>query len=274
MAKKSKKEFKQYTINNVQDACSVLGGLIARLIVQLEKYKEYAAEAEELLNNTAVEYVAEKEYCDINDKLLYRQHEMLKLVADHQNSSFSYIDLRKMFEKKGYLNTSLSEDMEKTLKELLDVRNWTFHNPQSLMVASKEVAEKNIPDELKGLVTITPQLNPIVVSRVEKYEVVMLASLVLHIQRRIEQFDAVLAKMKSDYQEMYNTILEKKIIITPYGALSEVQYYDEYIIARLESMSNDIAQLSMGIQKSQYDGTDEQYNKWTLHLSDTVEESE
>jgi hypothetical protein len=179
-----------------------------------------------------------------------------------------------MFEKKGYLNTSLSEDMEKTLKELLDVRNWTFHNPQSLMVASKEVAEKNIPDELKGLVTITPQLNPIVVSRVEKYEVVMLASLVLHIQRRIEQFDAVLAKMKSDYQEMYNTISEKMIIITPYGALSEVQYYDEYIIARLESMSNDIAQLSMGIQKSQYDGTDEQYNKWTLHLSDTVEESE
>ena len=50
MAKKSKKEFKQYTINNVQDACSVLGGLIARLIVQLEKYKEYAAEAEELSN--------------------------------------------------------------------------------------------------------------------------------------------------------------------------------------------------------------------------------
>ena len=111
--------------------------------------------------------------------------------------------------------------MVQILSELLDVMKWIFHNPQSLMVASKEVAEKNIPDELKGLVKITPQLNPIIVSRVEKYEVVMLASLVLHTQRRIEQFEKVLENMKSDYQEMYKIIKEKQIVIMSYGIESD-----------------------------------------------------
>ncbi len=77
-------------------------------------------------------------------------------------------------EKRGFLKNQLSEDMTRLLNELLDVRNWTFHNPQSLMVAAKEAMEKNIPDALKGIAKVTPQLNPIPVPVVDKYELLLL----------------------------------------------------------------------------------------------------
>ena len=64
--------------------------LISGVVVNLEKYKEYATEAELLLEKTDGEYVPAKEYESVNDKLLFRQREILKLTADHQSSSFSY----------------------------------------------------------------------------------------------------------------------------------------------------------------------------------------
>ena len=147
----TKQQFKQFSITCAEDACLVLGMLISGITVNLEKYKEYASEAESLLESTQEEYVPAKEYDDVNDKLLYRQREILKFTADHQSSSFSYIDLRKILEKQKYISSPLSEEVSAILSEFLDVRNWTFHNPQSLMVAAKEAAHKDIPDELKEI---------------------------------------------------------------------------------------------------------------------------
>ncbi|GEM_PF-3075716 len=144
------------------------------VIINLRRYKKYSAEVVELLKNADSEYIPADAYEAVNDKLLYRQHEILKFTADHQSSSFSYIDSRKMLEKRGFLKNQLSEDMTRLLNELLDVRNWTFHNPQSLMVAAKEAMEKNIPDALKGIAKVTPQLNPIPVPVVDKYELLLL----------------------------------------------------------------------------------------------------
>lgn len=87
----TKQQFKQFSITCAEDACLVLGMLISGMTVNLEKYKEYASEAESLLESTQEEYVPAKEYDDVNDKLLYRQREILKFTADHQSSSFSYI---------------------------------------------------------------------------------------------------------------------------------------------------------------------------------------
>ena len=173
----TKQQFKQFSITCAEDACLVLGMLISGMTVNLEKYKEYASEAESLLESTQEEYVPAKEYDDVNDKLLYRQREILKFTADHQSSSFSYIDLRKILEKHKYISSPLSEEMSAILSEFLDVRNWTFHNPQSLMVAAKEVAHKDIPDELKEIAQVTPQLNPVLIRKICRYELVMLASL-------------------------------------------------------------------------------------------------
>lgn len=159
MATNSKQQFKQYRINSIEDACFVLGSLISEVIRNLDKYDGYILELEALIESCKEEYVPAKVYDDINDKLLFRQYQILKQITDHQKSSFSYIDLRKLLEKNRYLTNPLSEKINKCLDELLAVRNWTFHNPQSLFVASKEVAERSIPAEIKN--QIVPQLNPV-----------------------------------------------------------------------------------------------------------------
>lgn len=264
----SKQQFKQFTINSIQDACLALGSLISGVIVNLEKYKDYASEATLLLKKTDSEYVQAKEYEDVKDKLLFRQREILKLTADHQSSSFSYIELRKYLEKNHFVASSLSQEMADLLSELLDIRNWSFHNPQSLMVAAKEAAEKGIPKELIGMAHIIPQLNPVLIQKIDKYEIVVLASLVIHAERRVEQFEKVLVSMKSDYQEMFDSIENKPYVMTADGLSTEVQYVDVHRIASLSDHSSDAAQISMAIQKSKYDGSEEKFKEWVFRWED------
>lgn len=269
MSSGSNKQFKQFTISCVQDACMVLGMLISGVIVNLEKYKEYASEAFSLLEKVDSEYVSAKEYDDINDKLLHRQHEILKLTADHQKSSFSYMDLREMLMKKNFITSPLSQGTSGILSELLDIRNWTFHNPQSLMVAAKEVAEKSIPKELIGVAKITPQLNPVPIQKVVKYEWLMLASLVFHTEKHIDQFEKVLSSMKADYQEMFDSISDKPYLLTAGGISTEVQYVEIPTTSGLSDHGSDMAQISMAIQKSKYDGSEEKFKEWVLRFGES-----
>lgn len=264
MGKESKKKYKQFTIESIEDACGVLASLITEVSVNMDKYVEYTEEAISLLENEDDDYVDEKAYYDINDKLLFRQREILKVVADCQTNSFSYKQFRKLLQKKNYITGVLDEEIEKILSEFLDVRNWTFHNPQSLAVAKKEVAEKNIPDWLKGNIKIIPQLNPVYIGKVEKVEIIVLASLVLHAQKRIEQFNMILQSMKQDYQKLYDSITPKQMLLENGNWTSEVQYIEFKNIGKLKSYESDVTQISMAIQKSKYDGSDEEYKKWTF----------
>lgn len=271
MAGGTKQQFKQFNISCAEDACLAMGMLISGVSINLDKYKEYALEAEALIQNLDGEYIPAKNYDDVNDKLLYRQREILKFTADHQSSSFSYIDLRKLLEKNNYLTSQLSEEITGILSELLDVRNWTFHNPQSLMVAAREAATRDIPEELKGIAQITPQLNPVIIRKIGKYELAYLASLILHTQERIEQFEKVLVSMKSDYQQIYDSIENKPLLMTEDGFSDRVQYVELNGISRLSDYQSDIAQISMAIQKSKYDGTDEKFDEWVIReKSDTL----
>ena len=139
------------------------------------------------------------------------------------------------------------------------------------MVAAKEAAERNIPPELKGIAKIVPQLNPVLIAKVEKYELLMLASLTIHTKRRIEQFGTVIEGMKSDYQEMYSSIKDKPLLMTTKGLADEVQYIERYVTSRLTGYQSDIVQISMAIQKSKYDGTDQMYEKWVLRMEEKNE---
>ena len=261
----SKQQYKQFTISSAQDACVVLGSIISGITLHLEKYKEYSLEAYALLESTKEEYVDAKLYDDINDKLLFRQHEMLKLTADHQSVSFSYIDLRPWLTKHKYISSNMPKEVGDILSELLDVRNWSFHNPQSLLVAAKDAAEKSIPEELKGMVQVLPQLNPIIIPKVTRYEMLMLVSLTSHTTRRIKQFERILEQMKEDYQEIYDSIANKPLLKTGKNLLKpKVRYVQQNIISRVSDYHSDIAQISMAIQKSKYDGSDEKFKSWVL----------
>lgn len=272
MSGSSKQQFKQFIVNSRYDACSVLGMLIAEVVPNMKKYRDYITEAELLLEKTDNKYVPAKEYEDVKDKLLFRQREILKLTADHQSSSFSYIGLRKLLEKKRYISSSASKEVVDLLTELLQIRNWSFHNPQSLMVAAREVAEKGIPEELIEMVSITPQINPVIIPIIDEYEKDMLASLVVHSRRRIDQFEIVLKSMKADYQEIFDSIENKPYIVTAEGLSFEVQFVEVRRAEVLSGRASDIAQISMAIQKSKYDGSEEKYKEWTFRPGNVVEE--
>ncbi len=69
----TKQQFKQFSITCAEDACLVLGMLISGISVNLEKYKEYASEAESLLESIQEEFVPAKEYDDVNDTLVIKK---------------------------------------------------------------------------------------------------------------------------------------------------------------------------------------------------------
>lgn len=74
--------------------------------------------------------------------------------------------------------------------------------------------------------------------------------------------------MKADYQEMYDSIEEKAYIMTENGFSSDVQYIEIYRTSGLSDYNSDIAQISMAIQKSKYDGSDENYREWVVRFNE------
>ena len=142
----SNKQYKQFTINTLEDGCLVLQSLIVPVIIDLEKFKNYANEAEDLLKIYKPDDAIPAEvYDSIHDKILYQQRELLRFIADHQSTSFSYIGVRSLLIKKRFLKRELDDETKKILKDLLDIRNWSFHNAQSMLTAELEIAKKAIP---------------------------------------------------------------------------------------------------------------------------------
>lgn len=268
----SKKKYKQFPILNAEDGLSALGMLINGVAVNLRKYNEYSLEADELRNkyitasaneNSEI-LIPEKEYNDINHKLLFCQREILKYASDHQDSSLSYISLRKLLVKNKLLASKLGEKMEKVLNDLLDLRNWSFHNPQSLMVANTEVAKKHIVKDIKKYVEIQPQLNPFIISYVDYYDLQILESLCFHTQVRKKQFEAVLKSMKSDYEEIYANNFPERILLFGPIATKRVIFLEQPSTRRFGDHPGDVAQISMAIQKSKYDGSNKSFNQWAI----------
>lgn len=268
----TKEKFKQFTINCPEDSLVVLGSLIGGVITNLKKYKEYFEELSGLLKKYCQSessseediLIPAKEYDDINDKLLFRQREIIKLMAEHQKASFSYNSIRPLLIKKGYIKHELDEDVKGLLSEFLDIRNWSFHNVQSRLVAYREAAEKRIPDEIKSMVKLTPQLNPVVITITKSYELIGLISLVIHVERRISEFELVLECMKKDYEEIYSELEYKPFLCSPQGFSNDVVYHELYTISRIDDVMSDVAQISMAIQKGKYDGTKEAFDKFVI----------
>ncbi len=259
------KQYKQFVINTLEDGCLVLKSLIVPVIIDSEKFRNYAREAEELLNTYKPDDSIPAEiYDSIHDKVLYQQRELLRFIADHQASSFSYIDLRQLLVKKQFIKRDLKENSHKILKELLDIRNWSFHNAQSLMTADLEIAKKSVPPELAGISEIKPLLNPVVVRKVKTYSWSMLEGFIAHNRVRSDQFETILSEMKKDYQEMYEALPDTPFMMTRSGLTRKIQYMEQEIYNQdAKKAGSSIAVLSMGIQKGKYDGTDETFEKWT-----------
>lgn len=141
--------------------------------------------------------------------------------------------------------------------ELLNIRNWSFHNAQSMLVADLELAKRSIPPELQGIAEIKPMLSPVVVPKVKSYRREMLEGFVHHNMIRMKQFEAILLEMKEDYQELFASLPDKSFVTIGIGASPKVQYVEQEIVGQTaKAAGSNIASVSMGIQKGKYDGTD------------------
>lgn len=159
LSKGSKKQFKQFEMKSIEEACLIMRGLLVPVITDIGKFKRYSQEAIELLDKcNAVASIPGEEYDSIHDKLLYQQRELLRFIADNQSSSFSYKMVRPMMEKRGFLKRTLEQDKLEILNELLNLRNLSFHNAQSMTVADLEIAKKSLPQELAGIAEVRPIL--------------------------------------------------------------------------------------------------------------------
>lgn len=266
MSKGNKRLYKQFAINTLEDACLVLKSLIVPVLIDLEKFKAYSDEAEQLLkqydSKTAIPADA---YDSIHDKVLYQQRELLRFLADHQATSFSYISVRKILVKKKFLRRDLPLKSSKILNELLEVRNWSFHNAQSMLVADMELAKKSIPKEFKDNAEIKPMLNPVVIYKVKSYDWKMLEGFVKHNRIRGEQFDTILLEMKTDYQTLMDELMEIPYLTTNEGISREIQYIEYEVDSQNpKNAGNNIASLSMKIQKGKYDGAAESTDNLTI----------
>lgn len=270
--------YKIYPISTIEEALSVLGNMIMNVTVYLEKYSSYKLELCKTIEQHIIfdsekqeiketKPVPKKIFTDLNDKILYCQMMMLKELADEQKTSFSYKNLRKFLEKQKYVSGHLTQQASNILNEFLDIRNWSFHNTQSKFSATKEVTTKSIPLDLQPLISVKPQLNPVYIVINNYYDLDNLLSLNLHMKRRTEDTQLILDCMMSDYREMYKATNPQGMIYF-HGELfnnNEVSFkvYEVDSPKKLWDFSDKATQISMAIQKSKYDGSEEDFTKWT-----------
>lgn len=75
--------------------------------------------------------------------------------------------------------------------------------------------------------------------------------------------------MKNDYQELYDLLEIKPMIISPGMDMFKVQYCRRKVVSDINDLDSDIAQISMAIQKSKYDGSDEKFYEWVIRKNDS-----
>ncbi len=266
------RQYRQFDINTIEDALVALNALISSAIPNIRKFDEYNDEVKDMVHKHENDsYISAKEYDDIHDRVLFRQRELIALMADDASNILSYKHLRKMFIDKGFITRDLDLSITQTINELHTIRNATFHNVQSRLVAEKEAMEKSIPPKLAGLVKVQPQLNPIIIPNYEKYSIYSLISFLKHNDLRSEQFHNVLNEMKKDYQDMYDKLSNAQQVIVPGSELlvgdtkSKTPVRISVIKEAFDAAGHpsDVANLSMAIQKGKYDGSKESYDKYT-----------
>lgn len=268
------KNIKQFPMEKKEDYLFVLQGLYINIYRNVEQYKRYKEEALSIYS----QYVDIKDekviaagniprcvYEDINNKIQNVSKNLILYTADDSADSMSYRMFRRIFNKHNKFDLKLEDDkdLDTQLQELLNLRNWMFHNPQSVLVANKEVFDKererqeqeylkNFPEEVRKFLKPSFDYSLINIQYENEYEPNYLLSLYVHSDGRISIFEKILEKMKKDY----TFILGKEVKVT------------ETVLRNPMRLAGDklaIANLSMAIQKKQYKGNDDKkYDEITL----------
>lgn len=257
--------YKRFSLDTRVKFMKYLNRLICQVYRQLDKYKRYEKELEEMIYShtefdenykiKSTTNILAYEYESIDDKIHNVSMELIKIIGDNTNDSASYFKFRKMIEKNkiDVPFDELSDEIKCYLKDINDLRNWMFHNPESLYVSEEEYTKASIPHHLRPFVTISFRSSPIIIQCAEEYNINMAVSLMSHSQKRIEMFEKIYETMIIDYEK----ILGKKV---------DIQLKKEKLIS-LGDDATDIIQLSYAIQKKKYKGREEDIkNLWKMQI--------
>ncbi|EJT5938961.1 hypothetical protein QTI54_04675 [Clostridium perfringens] len=265
MAKKNN-TLKQFKFSKKEDYLFVLEDIIGNSYMDILEYGRYIIELRKICEeNESNGKVNDQIYRDIKAKLLHSSSQLLKFIADKQSDSMSYNKFRELFNKSNTLGIKLDENkqLDNQLSELLNLRNWTFHNPQSLLVAQKELKDKEkermekeylerFPKEFRKYITPMKDYGLILIEQYDYCDLDMLISLYKHNVERYKVYDKIIDCMISDYSK----ILGREVIIKDGKAYGNRKLFHDGLA---------IANLSMAIQSGKYkENDDEKFSKITM----------
>ena len=248
-----KANYKNFNFNKKEDYLYGLYFVISTAYDGIKKYKRHIKELSEYqikIIQEKCEYIDSSIYQEWMDRHQNTMHLLLKCFVDNTSTGFSYVMFRQMIARSTYakLLPEQPETIKKDLEELRDVRNWTFHFAQSDIVANKEIFLQSVPQELRK--SVIYNLNPIVIEEYSKVSAVYIDSLRCAMERRLKVFTEIFEQMKIDYESVLGTevsIVERPIKLLEYG-------HNDFAMA----------QLSMAMQKKQYDGSQESFEEITM----------
>ena len=76
------------------------------------------------------------------------------------------------------------------------------------------------------------------------------------------------------HQELYESIENHHYMMTDQGLSNKVQYINRNITAKFSGDRTKVSQISMSIQKSKYDGTNESFKKLALSFNSEKSDKE
>lgn len=248
------KDYKQFDFNSKDDYLFVFYQLISRSYQLLRRFKKYESDLEKYvlsLEKDNVEYIDDEIHSEWHDKILSVTRGLITVYVDDVKGGLSYVKIRRILGKTEYKLEPLGEEIQKELDELRDVRNWSYHLPQTDLVAMKEVFYKSIPKEWHQFVEYN--FNPIKIGITKKCSTSIMVSLFLHTERRKAVFEEIFKCMINDFE----SLLGEKVSII------EVQEKPLELLGDNLSTS----QLSMAMNRRKYDGSDESFEKITFQKS-------
>ena len=247
------KDYKQFNFNSKEDYLFIFYNLIAQSYQSLRRYTRYCNELEKCLikleeGKDKEFYIDDDIHAEWHDKLLSVSRGLITMFVDDVKGGISYVRLRKLLNKTEFKLEPLEKSIQKELEELRDVRNWSYHLPQTNFVAMKEVYYKNIPKFLHPYVQY--KFNPVRVNVINKCNIKVLESLFVHSTARLETFNKIFRGMVEDFGKL----LGENVSIVEVSE-KPLELLGESTVA---------AQLSMAMNRRKYDGSNENYEKITF----------
>lgn len=146
MARKGKKELKQFPLTNKTNCIIYLQRIIATSELCLGRLKKYNEDTEKLLGEYNKEDIIPYKIYEIEkDKTANVICYLLNILGDSQSTSISYFKFRKQIERlakkgvDGIIYTIFSDDITDLLADFNRMRNWQNHIPESLLMSEIEL---------------------------------------------------------------------------------------------------------------------------------------